>query len=118
MPAFDDLFATADQALDGVFAGDATYTTAAGVTITLTASVRSLGVGQDDESTAPTSWGGYAVELASADLAGHEPIGGDTIAFGTQVYAVARNRNGRTYEPLDPTGRKILIFVKYRGIEN
>jgi hypothetical protein len=130
MPFFDSLFWAADDVLDSVFAGSATYR-AAGTAIALTdASVRSLSIGQDLDRDAAASWLGYVVELHLRDLVVNglqwEPSGGDEIAFpiwadvngtwqatgGNNVYKVVANKDGRTFEPLDTHGRKVLVFVK------
>jgi hypothetical protein len=117
---FTDLFSAADAVLDSVFAGPATYR-AAGVALSVTASVRSEGIGQDQDRDGPQSWLGYVVELYRSDLTINgrqwDPIGGDEIAFpqddgSLKVYKVTANKDGRTFEPLDIDQVKILVFAK------
>jgi len=121
MPYFDDLFAASNDALDGVFAGPATYR-AAGQLLAITASVRSIGERNDGDRDAPQSWIGYVVECYTSDLQVNAqqwwPAGGDEIAFpqtdgSNKVYLVVSGPDGRPWEPLDTVDTKLLVFTKY-----
>ncbi|MGO8691638.1 MAG: hypothetical protein ACLQLG_18620 [Thermoguttaceae bacterium] len=123
-PAFDDLFAAADQSLDELYAVPAGYRPGGNVQqqFAVTASVSALGEDTDQASDrGPETDIQYVVTLYVSDLVldgqAWPVTGGDEIAFplpdgSTQVCKVVSGPKGRPSEPLDTINYKLIAYAK------